>query len=137
MMLDRRNARRRALWLGAPLALALLLPAAPVFAAASVTLSIDQGGQEKSGLAVYTMSVDNVYTVELTVKSAKVSQPIPWPKVDGLTLNGSGFDPHRNTFTFFVTPSRTGDLTVPGFDFRTDDGQTLHVGPIKIHVVAR
>jgi hypothetical protein len=118
------------------LALALVFMAAPAFAAGSVTVQVGDGGMRmSSGKAVYTMWVDVVTTVELVVANAKVSQPIQWPAVDGLTLNGNGFDPHRNAFTFFLTPSRVGDFTVPAFDIRADDGQTLHVGPIKFHAI--
>ena len=55
----------------------------------------------------------------------------------GLVLSGSGWQPglSKNVieYNFILTPSRTGDFTVPAFDIRTDDGQTLHVGPIKFH----
>jgi len=135
MNLHRASVDRRELWRGALLALAFVLMAAPAFAAASVTVRVDQGGHMKSNLSVYTMWVDVASTIELVVANAKVSQPIAWPKVEGLTLNGTGNDPHTNTFTFFLTPSRVGDFTVPAFDIRTDDGQTLHVGPIKFHAV--
>jgi hypothetical protein len=57
-----------------------------------------------------------------------------WPKVDGPTLNGSGNDPHMNTFTSFLTPSRVRFYD-SRFDIRTDDGQTLHAGPIKFHAL--
>ena len=130
------NVGRRQWWWGALLSLVLVVAAAPAFAAASVSVSVGEGGmQMSSGKAVYAMQVDGTTTVELVVTNAKVSQPISWPKVDGLTLNGSGSDPHRNAFSFFLTPTRAGDFTVPAFDFRTDDGQTLHVGPIKFHTV--
>ena len=129
------NVGRRELSRGALLALAVVFLAAPVFAAGSVTVRVDQGDQMKSNLPVYTMWVEVVTTVELVVTGAKVSQPISWPKVDGLTLNGTGFNPHTNAFSFFLTPSRVGDFTVPAFDIRADDGQTLHVGPNKFHAV--
>src|SRR5579872_3535992 len=131
MKLDYARLSLRELWRGALVALALAVVAAPAFAAASVTVNVDEGDmQMSSGKAVYAMQVDGTTTVELVVANAKVSRPISWPKVDGLTLSGSGFNPYRNTFSFFLTPTRPGDFTVPAFDFRTDDGQTLHVGPL-------
>jgi len=123
----------RDLWRRALLAFALTLIAAPVFAAASVVVNVD-GKQIKANQPA-TMYVEVATTVELVVIGAKVSQPISWPKVNGLTLSGSGSDLHRNAFTFFLTPTRTGDFTVPAFDFRADDGETLHVDPIKFHAV--
>jgi len=135
-MNHRANVGRRELWRGALIALAFVLGATPAFAAASVTVQVDEGGLHmSSGKAVYAAQVQGTTTVALVVKTGKVSQPIQWPKVDGLPLTGSGYDPHTNTFTFFLTPARAGDFTVPAFDFRTDDGQTLHVGSLKFHAV--
>jgi hypothetical protein len=141
MNLDRAKRGRRELWQGALLALALVFMATPVLAAASVTLSVDEGDMRmSSGKAVYTMRVDVQTTIKLTVTNGKVSQPIPWPKVDGLVLNGTGQQPGLRggitEYNFFVTPTRAGDFTVPAFDIRTDDGQTLHIDPIKFHVNA-
>ena len=118
------------------IALVLTFMATPCFAAASVTVLVDQNGDEMaSNLPVYTMYVDVATTVELVVRGAKVSQPISWPKVNGLPLTGSGYNPHENAFSFFLTPSRVGDFTVPAFVIRADDGEMLHVGPIKFHAV--
>jgi hypothetical protein len=135
---DRASMRRREFWRGALIALALVFAAAPAFAAASLTVSVDEGGMSlSSGKAVYAMQVEVQTTVKLTVTNGRVSQPISWPKVDGLVLNGSGQQPglskNVTEYNFFLTPSRAGDFTVPAFDIRTDDGQTLHVGPIKFH----
>jgi BatD DUF11 like domain len=128
-----RRVHRRS-WRGALLVLASVFFATPAFAAASVTVQVDEGGLHmSSGKAVYAAQVQGTTTVALIVKNGKVSQPIQWPKTDGLPVTGSGYDPHTNTFTFFLTPQRAGDFTVPAFDFRTDDGQTLHVGPLKFH----
>jgi hypothetical protein len=128
--------RRRRLWRATVIALIFGLIVAPAFAAGSVTVQVDEGGFHVStGKPVYTMWVEVVTTVELVVAGAKVSQPIQWPQVDGLTLSGSGYNPHTNAFSFFLTPTRVGDFTVPAFDIRADDGQTLHVGPIKFHAI--
>jgi hypothetical protein len=140
MKLDHESVGRRVLGRGALIVFALVLLAAPAFAAASVTVSADEGGMRmSSGKAVYAMQVDVQTTVKLTVTNGKVSQPISWPKVDGLVLNGSGQQPglskNVTEYNFFLTPSHVGDFTVPAFDIRTDDGQTLHVGPIKFHAV--
>jgi BatD DUF11 like domain len=136
MNVDRASVSRRELGRGALFVLASVFYAAPALAAASVSVRVDEGDwQMSSGKAVYAAQVQGTTTVELVVKSGKVSQPIQWPKVDGLPVTGSGYDPNSNTFSFFLTPARAGDFTVPAFDFRTDDGQTLHVGPLKFHVV--
>ena len=142
MKVDHASIGRRAFWRGALIALAYVVVAAPAFAAATVTVSVDEGGmRDSTGKAVYRMSVDAPTTVKLTVTDGKVSQPIAWPKVDGLVLSGSGWQPglakNVTEYNFFLTPTRAGDFTVPAFDFRTDDGQTLHVGPLKIHAVAQ
>lgn len=136
-MNHRANVGRRELWRGALIALAFVLGATPAFAAASVTVQVedDDGLHTSSGNAVYAARVQGTTNINLIVKNAKVSQPIQWPEVDGLPLTGSGYDPHTNSFLFILTPQRPGDFTVPAFDFRTDDGQTLHVGPLKFHAV--
>ncbi|HMK67882.1 MAG TPA: hypothetical protein VK433_04990 [Stellaceae bacterium] len=131
MSLQRAKVRRRELWKGALFGLSLVLVAGPVLAAASVTVTID--GRPKRGNAVNAI-VEDTYTIVLTVTNGKVSDPIPWPQADGLRLSGSGYNPHTNGYSFFITPLRAGDFEVPAFDFKTDDGQTLHVDAIKFHV---
>ena len=81
-------------------------------------------------------SVGDVLTIVLTVTNGKISQAIRLPDVDGLAVNGSGTNPLADSedFTFFVTPTRAGDITIPAFDIRTDDGETLEVNPIILHV---
>jgi len=133
MTLQHAKAGRRRLWRGVLLALAFALVAVPALAAASVAVTID--GHPKRSDPVRAI-VDGTYTIVLTVTNGKVTKPIPWPEADGLRLSGSGFNPHTNGFSFFITPLRPGDFTVPAFDFSTDDGQMLHVDPIKFHVTA-
>ena len=134
MHLQRANLGRRVLWQGVLFALALVFMPAPVFAAASVAVTCDGKALNQH---VCTMYVEVATTVGLVVTNAKVSQPISWPKVNGLTLSGTGWQPvpGGTSYNFFLTPARVGDFTVPAFDIRTDDGQTLHVGPIKFHAV--
>jgi hypothetical protein len=130
------NMGRRAVWRRAAFALALTFAATPCLAAASLTVKVDQNGNQlASGLPVYTMHVNVPTTIELVVTGAKLIQPVPWPNVNGLTLNGSGYDPNQHAYTFFLSPSRPGDFVVPAFNVRADDGETLHVGPIKFHAV--
>ena len=84
-------------------------------------------------------SVGDVLTIVLTVTNGKISQPIQLPSVDGLAVNGSGTNPGTNSeeLTFFVTPTRGGDITIPAFTIQTDDGETLEVNPIILHVTGQ
>ena len=126
------------LWRGASVALAFAFTGTACLAAASVTVKVDQGGNQlASNLPVYVMHVNVPTTIELVVTGAKLIQPVPWPNVNGLTLNGSGYDPNQRAYTFFLSPSRPGDFIVPAFNVRADDGETVHVGPIKFHAVQR
>jgi len=60
------------------------------------------------------------------------------PRVDGLTVNGSGADPYTKppSYNFFVTPAHAGDFTIPAFDIHSDDGQTFHVQALKLHATS-
>lgn len=123
-----RRRRLRRLFAAGVLSLGL---ASPAFAAASLT-------EQFIPDAAHAV-VGQPTTITLTVKGAKVSGAVKLPQVAGLTLNGSGTNPSANSedFNFFVTPTRAGDLTIPAFDIRTDDGQTLHVNAIKLHAAAQ
>ncbi len=59
------------------------------------------------------------------------------PHVDGLVVNGSGASPNTNppSYNFFVTPTNSGDFTIPAFDIHLDDGKTFHVQALKLHVI--
>jgi hypothetical protein len=71
------------------------------------------------------------------VLSGPVGKPgeFSLPRVDGLTVNGSGADPYTKppSYNFFVTPAHVGDFTIPAFDIHSDDGQTFHVQALKLH----
>jgi BatD DUF11 like domain len=115
--------------------------AGPALAAATVSVQVlgldaPGGGPPPPGGTRVNARVPA--TITLTVKNGKVSQAIQLPLVDGLVLNGSGANPgvHSQDFNFFVTPTQPGDYTIPAFDIRTDDGQTLHVAAIKLHAIA-
>ncbi|MBV9331846.1 MAG: hypothetical protein JOZ55_09875 [Alphaproteobacteria bacterium] len=86
--------------------------------------------------SVYTMDVGVATTVELLIDGARVSHPIAWPKVKGLDLIGTGYNPHENAFTFVLKPSHKGNFTVPAFDVRTDSGKKLHVGAMRFHAIS-
>lgn len=131
-----KRARPRRMFL---LALVLVSMAAPVLAAASLTVQIMGSGYTAGGQAPQDgakIGAGETVTIMLTVTNGKVSQAIRLPHVDGLVVNGSGTNPgaHSESFTFFVTPTRAGDITIPAFDIRTDEGQTLHVNAIKLRV---
>ncbi|HVM81264.1 MAG TPA: BatD family protein [Stellaceae bacterium] len=125
-------------------ALLLLAPAAPALAAATLTVQMETYGGHMAqgpelGNGVETV-VEDTYTLQLIVQGGKVSQGISLPRVDGLTLSGTGSQPWNAksiSYNFFITPARTGDFTIPAFDIRTDAGETLHVGAIKFHVIGR
>jgi len=108
------------------LAFILLCSATGAFAAGSVSVQTNATDGE--------VAVNQPVTITLTVSDAQVSE-VKLPYVDGLVQNSSGtnLQSGHEDFTFLVTPSRAGDFTIPGFDLLSDDGQTLHVPPIKLH----
>jgi hypothetical protein len=111
---------------------ALLLVAGHAAAAPSLNLVI----LENEGSAAHIV-VGETLTLTLTIKHAGLTNPFSLPNTSGLAVNGSGSDPHSGQYTFFVTPARPGDFTVPAFDVRTGSGQALHVNALKFHVFAR
>ena len=78
------------------------------------------------------ITIDMPTTIVLAITGAKVST-VSLPSVSGLTLNGTGNNPARHEYNFFVTPTKPGDVTIPAFDIKTDDGQALHVDAITLH----
>jgi hypothetical protein len=113
---------RRVLSLGGA---AMLVAASSVaFAAGSVKVQLLPAA-DKAMVGVPT-------TIVLAITGAKVSA-VNLPSVSGLTLNGSGTNPARHEYNFFVTPTRAGDITISAFDIKSDDGQTLHVEAITLH----
>lgn len=109
---------------------ALAASASLAFAAGSVKVALIP--------AANAAVVGQPTTITVTVAHAQVSAPVALPAVSGLTLNGSGTNPGANSedFNFFVTPMRSGDFTIPAFDIRADDGETLHVEAITLHAAA-
>jgi hypothetical protein len=124
----------------------VLLSAAPLpaHAAATVTVQVDAASayarSTPSVGEATTTGVGDAVTIKLAVAEGRVSRKVDLPLVDGLIVDGAGQQPAGETSTiviFFVTPKRAGDVTIPAFDFNTDDGQSLHVEPIKLHVIGK
>jgi hypothetical protein len=42
-------------------------------------------------------------------------------------------DENLETFHFFLTPTRPGDFVIPGFDVKTQGGETFQVADVRIH----
>jgi hypothetical protein len=101
--------------------------------------------------AILTQSIDPPQTnvgdpviVTLTVQNGSLGG-IQLPPVDGLRVNGTNLqiksieekDHYYTTVSmnFSVTPTRSGDLTIPSFEIRTQEGELLHVKAMKLHVL--
>lgn len=123
-------------------ALVFVSVATTALAAATLTINVQGIGYTSGGPTPGSgakISVGEAVTITLRVANGKVTGPVRLPAVDGLVLNGSGTNPgpHSEEFNFFVTPTRGGAFAIPPFGIRTDDGQTLHVGAIKLRVVGQ
>jgi hypothetical protein len=110
---------------------ALLLVGGSAAAAPSLNIMIDENDESAAHI-----TPGEVLTLTLTIKHTGLSNPFSLPKTPGLPVTGSGSDPRHGEYTFFVTPARAGDFTIPAFDIRTDSGQVLHVNALKLHVWA-
>ena len=83
--------------------------------------------------------------VTLTITGGTIGG-VQFPEVDGLSHGGTRMqvksgDENGGTETsvelaFALIPMRPGDFTLPAFDIHTQEGDTLHVKPMKLHVVA-
>lgn len=109
----------------------------PALAAATATARIADDDDDASGpKPVYSITLGATVTLAVTVTGAAVAHAPALPAVSGLTVSGSGASPgnHSVEFDYFITATRAGDLVIPAFDVHTADHQTLHVGPVRLHV---
>ena len=134
-------ARPRRCWRYLLLVISLAVLAGPALAAATLQVELLVSGQPTlrgarlNGPIPAPVAVP--FTIVVKINHGKVGDGVKLPLVDGLTLNGSGTDtqPQYVAYNFFVIPERVGDFTIPAFDVRTDDGETLHAAAISLHVV--
>jgi hypothetical protein len=109
--------------------------------ATSFAVSVDPGGgyvTPSPGSAI-TAWVEELVNVQVTVTNGKVSKPVEFPSVDGLRVTGSGNNSKGSAviLLFILTPTRPGDFTTRPVDFRTDEGQAVHVDAIRFHITRR
>jgi hypothetical protein len=122
---------------GAAFRLAALLPLSAIsgFAAAVLTQQIDPP----------ETNVGDPVIVTLTIAGGTIGG-IQLPHVAGLEAGGTSFqikssDNDNGSFTTSVAlnisliPTRPGDFTIPAFDIRTQEGDVLHVKPMKLRVL--
>jgi len=113
----------------------LALTTISCLAAATITQQIDPP----------TANVGDPVMVTLTITGGTIGA-IQLPEVDGLSHGGTSMqiksgDEDGGTETavvlnFALIPTRPGDFTLPGFDVHTQEGEVLHVKPMKLHVLA-
>jgi hypothetical protein len=125
----------RALLLAIQVALLLAASALPSYAASTLKQEIDPP----------QVSVGDPVIVTLTLTGGTIGG-IQFPPVDGLQAGGTSFQikssDENGTFTTSVAlsisliPTRAGDFTIPAFDIRTQEGETVHVKAMKLHVNA-
>ena len=121
---------RHALWIGA----ALGCSATSSFAAATLMQQVDPN----------QVNVGEQVVVTLTVQGGTVGE-VNLPPVDGLKVAGTqsatnitfsnGTFSRSLSLNYSLIPSRVGDLVIPAFDIRTQEGEMLHVKAITIHVI--
>ncbi len=126
-LFPRPTTRRRNFPRLAVLALGLFLAA--VSAAQATTLQVETAPKDGA------VQVGAALTLTITLTGSRISGTIRLPTIDGLTNDGSSmhYDENLETFHFFLTPTRAGDFTIPGFDVKTQSGEKFHVADVKIH----
>jgi hypothetical protein len=91
------------------------------------------------------VNVGDEVTVTITVQNGSVGN-VELPPVEGLqlqpeTTSTSSFSFVNGTITrsasegFRLVPIHSGTFTIPAFDIHTQEGDVLHVKPMKLHVV--
>jgi hypothetical protein len=113
----------------------LLCATTSCFAAAALTQKIDPP----------EVNIGDPVIVTLSVQNGSLGQ-VQLPTVDGLEVNGTnmtmssvfenGSLSSTYTLNFSVTPTKAGDITIPAFDVPTQEGETLHVHAMKLHVLS-
>jgi hypothetical protein len=83
--------------------------------------------------------------ISLIVQNGSLGQ-VQLPPTDGIAVNGTsismssvidnGSYSTSYSLNFSITPTKAGDLTIPAFDVQTQDGETLHVHAMKLHVLS-
>jgi hypothetical protein len=121
--------RLLALWLAA-LCAAPALYALPALGAP--TLAVAVNGRPYTNKPV-SVSVGKPLVIEFTLSGATTGQ-LYLPSVPQLASHGGSGTPgdKLSTFSFFLTPTRPGDITIPAFDIVTSGGK-LPIKPIRLH----
>lgn len=117
------------------IAVFLALSTISCLALATITQQIDP----------HEANVGDPVMVTLTITGGTVGG-VQFPEVDGLSHGGTRMqiksgDDNGGTETaveiaFALIPTRPGDFTLPAFEIHTQEGETLHVKPMKLHVIA-
>ncbi len=117
------------------LATCLAVSATSSFAAATLMQQVDPP----------EVNVGDQVVVTLTVQGGTVGD-VRLPPVDGLQVVGTrsatnitfsnGTLSRSLSLNFALVPSRAGDIVIPAFDVRTQEGELLHVKTMKVHVLA-
>jgi uncharacterized protein (DUF58 family) len=104
----------------------LLAGAAAALAAGTVSVRFASNSSQ--------VRVGQATTIIITVSNARVSAGVKLPQVPGLVVNGTGVNPGKDVvaYTFIVTPTRAGAITIPTFDIHADNGEVLRVDPITV-----
>jgi hypothetical protein len=115
------------------LIIGFLLAATRIFADVSVVASVDKN----------QVSFGESVTLTIAVQGTQSGTPPAIPKVDGLTFDGpstqnnfsfnNGQTSQSITFTYQVTPGRTGEFTIPTIAVNVG-GKTYSTTPIKLVV---
>ncbi len=107
---------------------------ASCLAAATLTQQIDPS----------EVNVGDQIIITLTVQNGSMDN-LQLPPVDGLQVVGTrsatnitvanGALSKGTSFNFAVVALHAGDLTIPAFELRTQEGDVLHTKPMKLHVM--
>ena len=90
------------------------------------------------------VNVGDQVVITLTVQNGSMDN-LQLPPVDGLQVVGTrsatnitvvnGTLSKATSFNFAVIARHPGDLTIPAFELRTQEGDLLHARPMKLHVL--
>ena len=113
----------------------LALSVTSCLANATLTQKIDPPQVNAGEQTVVTLTVQNGTLTDLHLPQADGVTQVESRSTNSLTF-ANGVVSRGTSFIFVLATSKAGDFTIPGFDVPTQEGETLHVKAMRLHVVA-
>jgi hypothetical protein len=112
----------------------LAFTATSCLAVATLTQTIDPPRVHAGEQTVVTITVQNGTVTDLQLPETDGVSQVGTQSKSSLTFSNGNIS-RGTSFIFVLTASKAGDFTIPAFDIPTQEGETLHVKAMKLHVL--